>query len=103
MGRVVEAIDLELGRTVALKQALDDDPEARSRFAREVEITARLEHPSIVPVYDAGLTADGAPFYVMRMVTGAPLDKLVAEAATLDDRLGLLPNLLAVADAVAHA
>jgi tRNA A-37 threonylcarbamoyl transferase component Bud32 len=103
MGRVVEALDVQLGRTVALKQALDDDPEARGRFAREVEITARLEHPSIVPVYDAGESPDGEPYYVMRKVSGAPLDRLLAAATTLDERLAYLPNLLAVADAVAHA
>ena len=44
------------------------------RFRREVEITARLEHAGIVPLYDAGTTADGRPFYVMRRVTGQPLD-----------------------------
>src|SRR5262245_24090458 len=57
MGRVVEAVDRELGRTVALKENIADHPEARRRFAREVAITARLEHPSIVPLYDAGVSA----------------------------------------------
>ena len=55
MGRVVEATDTVLGRTVALKEALSHDPEALRRFERETRITARLEHPSIVPVHDAGL------------------------------------------------
>src|SRR5688572_2381688 len=103
MGRVVEADDTQLGRVVAVKEALDDSDDTRMRFAREVEVTARLEHPSIVPVYDAGVSAAGDPYYVMRRVTGAPLDRLVAAAAGLDDRLVLLPNVLAVADAVAHA
>ena len=103
MGRVVEAVDLHLGRTVALKQVIDDDPEMRMRFEREVAITARLEHPSIVPIYDAGESATGERFYVMRKVTGAPLDVLLRAAPTLDDRLVYLPNLLAVANAVAHA
>jgi hypothetical protein len=103
MGRVIEAVDTQLGRTVAVKQALDADPEARLRFTREVEITARLEHPSIVPLYDAGVSAAGDPFYVMRKVSGAPLDALIAEATTLDQRLSFLPNVLAVADAIAHA
>jgi hypothetical protein len=103
MGRVVEAEDALLGRTVALKETLELDEDARMRFEREVRITARLEHPSIVPVYDAGHTADGLPFYVMRRLSGRPLDQVVRAAADLDGRLTLLPNLLAVLDAVAHA
>ena len=52
------------------------------RFEREVQITARLEHPSIVPLYDAGTMPDGRPFYVMRRVTGRPLDELIGARAT---------------------
>src|SRR5262249_44138550 len=91
------------GRTVAVKQILTTHPDARRRFEREIAITARLEHPSIVPLYDAGASPDGDPYYVMRKLTGAPLDQVVAAAPTLDRRLTLLPHLLAVADAVAHA
>jgi WD40 repeat protein len=103
MGRVVEATDTVLGRTVALKQALDVDSVALRRFRRETMITARLEHPSIVPVYDAGRADDGTPFYVMRKVSGRPLDELVDGARSLNDRLALLPHLCAAAQAVAHA
>src|ERR1700761_5894941 len=70
MGRVVEATDTVLGRTVALKEALALDAEAIQRFHRETRITARLEHPSIVPVHDAGISETGAPFYVMRKISG---------------------------------
>src|ERR1700710_270857 len=70
MGRVVEATDTVLGRTVAVKEALALDPEAIQRFHRETRITARLEHPSIVPVHDAGTSHTGAPFYVMRKISG---------------------------------
>src|SRR4051812_29772067 len=73
MGRVVEAFDVHLGRTVALKEVLPrGEPGIARRFAREVQLTARLEHPSIVPLYDAGVTADGRPFYVMRRGSGPP-------------------------------
>ena len=74
MGRVVEAFDTQLGRTVALKEVLPKGESVARRFLREVEITARLEHASIVPLYDAGTSADGRPFYVMRRVSGRPLD-----------------------------
>ena len=103
MGRVVEAADTLLGRIVAIKEVLSTDPELLRRFARETKITARLEHPSIVPLYDAGTTAEGVPYYVMRKVSGKPLEQLVAAADTVVDRLALLPHVLAAAQAVAHA
>ena len=105
MGRVVEAFDTQLGRTVALKEVLLRGPRVGvdKRFEREVQITARLEHPSIVPLYDAGTMPDGRGFYVMRRVTGRPLDELINRARDLEERLVLLPNVLAALDAVAHA
>ncbi len=103
MGRVVEAFDVQLGRTVALKEVLPTITGMPRRFAREVQITARLEHPAIVPLYDAGLNADGRPYYVMRRVSGRPLDELIARAQNLDERLVLLPAVLAAIDAIAHA
>jgi hypothetical protein len=104
MGRVVEAFDTQLGRTVALKEVLPKGSAGvERRFAREVQITARLEHPSIVPLYDSGRTPDGRPFYVMRRVTGRPLDALLSRADDLPARMAYLPNLLAAFDAVGHA
>jgi hypothetical protein len=103
MGRVVEATDTMLGRTVALKEVLSLDPDVLRRFAREVRITARLEHPSIVPVHDAGSSSGGAPYYVMRKISGRPLERLVATAETLNQRLVLIPHIVAAAQAIAHA
>ncbi len=103
MGRVVEAFDTQLGRTVALKEVLPKGPGVARRFVREIQITARLEHPAIVPLYDSGTTADGRAFYVMRRVTGRPLEELIKRAPNLAERLILLPAVLAAIDAVAHA
>jgi len=103
MGRVVEATDTVLGRTVAVKEALSLDPDTLRRFQRETRITARLEHPSIVPVHDAGTTSAGQPFYVMRKVGGRPLEDLVARADSLPARLALVPHVVAAAQAIAHA
>ncbi|HEX8111289.1 MAG TPA: serine/threonine-protein kinase, partial [Kofleriaceae bacterium] len=103
MGRVVDALDTRLGRTVAFKEALSADRDALQRFEREIRITARLEHPSIVPVHDAGESGNGAPFYVMRKVSGRPLEKLVASAETLGQRLALIPHIVDSAQAIAHA
>jgi hypothetical protein len=103
MGRVVEAFDVQLNRTVALKEVLPRAVGVARRFAREVQITARLEHASIVPLYDSGTTADGRPFYVMRKVGGQPLDERISAARDIGERLVLLPNVLAAIDAIAHA
>jgi len=103
MGRVVEAQDTILGRTVAIKEVLAADEDLIKRFERETRITARLEHPSIIPVHDAGRTPNGTPYYVMRKVSGQPLDKAVFDARSLNERLALLPHMLATANALAHA
>ncbi len=104
MGRVVEAYDTHLGRTVALKEVLQTaSASLAKRFQREVKITARLEHASIVPLYDAGVMVDGRPYYVMRRVSGRPLDELIMRAKNLEERLALLPNVLAAIDAIGHA
>jgi WD40 repeat protein len=107
MGRVVEAFDTQLGRTVALKEVLAPKTGAGRgivrRFAREVALTAKLEHPSIVPIYDSGVGQEGRPFYVMRRVSGRPFDELIERARGLDERLTLIPTLLKAIEAVGHA
>ena len=70
MGVVVRATDTELERTVALKfvaPELLDDPGARERFMRESRLAAAIEHPNIVPIYEAG-EADGTLFIAMRSI-----------------------------------
>ena len=65
---------------VALKELLDPAGEQIGRFQREALITARLQHPGIVPVYEAGRWPIGEPFFAMKLVSGRPLDKVIAEA-----------------------
>jgi len=103
LGRVLEAEDRVLGRRVALKEILARNPVSEARFVREARLTARLEHPAIVPVHDAGRWSSGEPFYTMKLVGGRSLKECLAEAQSLGERLLLLPNLLAVAEAVAYA
>ena len=103
LGRVWRARDRELGRMVALKETIDGDEHAHPRFVREVLATARLEHPGIVPIYEAGSWPDGRPFYVMRLVAGHTLAEVARGDRTLHDRIARLPNVIAVADAVAYA
>jgi serine/threonine protein kinase len=103
MGRIVAAEDHRLGRQVALKELLDPESDQRGRFQREALITARLQHPGIVPVYEAGRWPSGEPFFAMKLVSGRPLDRVIAEARTLEARLALLPRIAAATDAIAYA
>ncbi len=103
IGRILWAEDLRLGRPVALKELISESPAAARRFAREATLTARLQHPSIVPVYEAGTWPNGQPFYAMKFISGRPLSQLIAEAGTLERRMALLPHVIAVAEAIAYA
>src|SRR3954468_21393353 len=87
-GRISVAIDRKLGRRVALKRALDEDGERR--LEREALVLARLEHPAIVPMHDAGHDAEGSPFYTMKLVPGETLGKRIQVASTFEQRLALL-------------
>ena len=103
LGRVLKVTDQSMGRVVALKELLPEADIEEARFVREALVTGRLEHPSIVPVYEAGRWPDGTPFYAMKLVAGRPLRDLIAERTTVDQRIGLLHHVIAVADAIAYA
>lgn len=94
-------------REVALKlprrsrRAPQSDAALAERLAAELRITARLEHPHIARLYDAGLDAQGRPYLAMELVAGEPIDQHVRRAA-----LGVPATLQLVAQvarAVAHA
>lgn len=101
MGRVLRARDRRLGRTVAIKEVLSKD--LQPRFEREALITARLQHPAIVPIYEAGTWPDGSGFYTMRLVPGDTLHAALARATDLASRLALLHHVVAITEAVAYA
>ncbi|HET7503288.1 MAG TPA: WD40 repeat domain-containing serine/threonine-protein kinase [Kofleriaceae bacterium] len=103
LGRVSRAHDHELGRDIAIKELISRDHLSEVRFLREALITARLEHPGIVPIYEAGRWPDGTPFYAMKLVSGRSLRQLIAERTTVEQRIGLLHHVIAVADAIAYA
>ncbi len=105
LGTVLRAHDQRLDREVALKRIGPgvDEREAAARFAREARITARLDHPGIVPIHDAGRTSDGRLFYTMRLIRGRSLAELASEATTTAARLALVPALAAACHAVGFA
>ncbi len=78
MGEVWKAHDLESRAFVAVKLLLAEvgDEEAVARFRREARIGARIRHPGVVPVYDAGQDA-GQPFIVMELLEGSDLSSLL--------------------------
>ncbi len=81
MGAVWRVEDLDLGRVVALKVIRPDRlahvAALEPRFREEAQVTAQLQHPAIVPVYDIGRLPNGAVFYTMREVAGQPLDAVI--------------------------
>ena len=90
MAIVYLARDRELGRPVALKVLADtlaDDAQIRQRFVREARLAARLSHPNVVRVYDAG-EEGGRPYIVMECVDGESVAELLRrEGAQAPDRV----------------
>jgi eukaryotic-like serine/threonine-protein kinase len=79
MGVVFRCHDAELGREVAVKFSQDSGPEEKARLLWEAHMQARLQHPSIVPVYDVERAADGSELIVMREVAGRTLRAILRE------------------------
>jgi WD40 repeat protein len=104
MGIVWRALQLSTRREVALKLmslAFFGSEKARKRFTREVEVSARLQHPNIAAVYDSGLHR-GVCFYAMELIDGGvPLDRFVAERKL--DRRQILSLLRTVCEGVQYA
>lgn len=81
LGAVYAAEDQRLHRNVALKflrKKWLSDRHSQFQFETEAEITARLEHPGVVPVYGLGRSSDGRAFYAMRFINGRTLDEAIA-------------------------
>ena len=88
MGVVYEAVQLSLGRRVAIKVTSRGDWVYAERFRREAQIAARLHHTNIVPVYAIGLEGPTA-YYAMQFIQGRGLNRVLDElrdrrAGTLD-------------------
>jgi len=102
-GRVWRARQLSTRRQVALKVPRSDllrSRKAMARFAREIELAARLNHPNIARIYGSGL-CDGLYYYAMELIEGAPLDQY-AQQHELSVRQ-TMELMLAVCEAIQHA
>jgi DNA-binding beta-propeller fold protein YncE len=106
MGEVYRAFDLRLERPVALKllaAGLSDDERFRERLLRESRLAAALDHPNVVPVYEAGEDA-GRLFIAMRYVEGSDLRALLRSHGRLEpERVVRMAAPLADALDSAHA
>src|SRR4051794_15293063 len=88
MGVVYIATQLRLNRLVALKVIAPDlaeDPGFRERFVHESQIAASIDHPNVIPVYEAG-DEDGLLYLSMRYVEGTDLGRLLREQGRLEPR-----------------
>lgn len=102
MGEVRAATDTRLRREVAVKLLVADGPAPRLRFTAEAIITARLQHPNIVPVHDLGELDDGTPYLAMKRVRGRSLAELLGtgQLGSVEHRLDIFGK---ICDAVAFA
>lgn len=116
MGEIVNAKDQDLLRKVAFKKILPDiakNPKILRSFLTEAQITAQLEHPSIIPIYGLEINNDGEIAYSMKMIKGRTLANLIDEAKEQYEKYGrvdedhsltsLLEHFLKVCDAVHYA
>lgn len=109
-GDVLKVWDFTFRRVVAMKRpgesALTSEP-ALYRFLAEAQITAQLEHPGILPVFDVGLDPDGRPYYTTQLLPGRTLEHVWREIheakATAPATNHALELLLRVCDVMAHA
>ena len=106
MGTVYTGHDNELDRQVAVKllaSNLVNDPEVVQRFEREARLTAKLDHPNIVPIYDVG-QHEGRPFIVMKLLEGDTLAGALRSKGGLtgDETLALMKQIGAGLDYI-HA
>ncbi len=104
MGTVYRGVQANLKREVAIKilpDALITEQTALTRFMREAEIVARLEHPHIVPIYDYGIRSSTA-YIVMRMLTGGTLASHLKPALQQNSLLPL-PDVVSLLRQLASA
>jgi tetratricopeptide (TPR) repeat protein len=107
MGIVYKAVDLELGRPIALKVVRCEAarrPEVETRFLDEARITGRLQHPGVPPVYRVGKLPGGGSFLAMKLIEGTTLAaRLAGRAAPGEGLADLLRVFDQIAQTVAYA
>ncbi len=103
LGRVVSMHDTVLGRDVAWKQAYEATPETDAALMAQARLLAKLDHPSVVPLYELGRDSKGAVYVTLRQVSADTLAEALTRANGLEERLALLPAVQTIVRCVAMA
>ena len=103
LGRILKAHDRRLDRVVAIKELINPKESAQARFEREVKITAKLQHPNIIAVHEAGRWPSGKDFYAMKLVDGKSLADVIDQSGSFADSVKILPAVVDVAEAIGYA
>jgi serine/threonine-protein kinase len=107
MGVVAKAWDPQIGRYVAIKflhEALQTDEAMVRQFETEAQINGRLEHPAIVSVHEKGRSETGRPYFVMRLLEGNTLARLLARRLNTEEhQITMLRIFEKVCDGMAFA
>jgi serine/threonine-protein kinase len=110
MGKVSHAVDINLNRDVALKSLKSDfasDESLAGRMIIESQITAQLDHPNIVPVYELGYDEEMGVFFTMKLIKGTTFTEILDRKCTAErtpmDLFDALQVFLKVCDAVSFA
>ncbi len=99
---VWKAEDEALGRSVALKLVTVQTDEGAARAGDEARLLAKLSHPSLVPVYDAGTDEADRPWVVMELVEGETLSDTIRRGPIASDRTAVIGGSIAQALAYVH-
>ncbi|MDD7984036.1 protein kinase [Lentisphaera marina] len=98
--KIYRCQDRKTGREVAMASLKDELSDARKEsFFREARLSASLQHPNIVPVYDIGIK-DESPWFTMKFISGQSLDELLQKNPPLIEKLDIF---LKICDAIAYA
>lgn len=103
--KIIKAFDSKADRYIALARPIDNSSEGKERFLREARITASLEHPNIISVFEMSLDGDEKPFFTTELLENRTLKKIIEDfhsnhQGELEDMLDIL---LKICDAIAYA
>lgn len=102
MGTVYLARRQSSGQMVAIKTLSIEAPEARERFRREIDTLAKIRHPNIIPVIDAG-ESQGQPYFVMAYIEGGSLEDMVQASLDHHQRVPSFDQTIRYAQDIAEA
>lgn len=112
-GVLYQAVDANLNRNVILKLLKEehrDSPDVTRRFLREARVTALIQHPATVPIYEMGLDPDGNPFFTMKEIRGESLNNILKGVSARNREMDhfrsrdvLIDLLIQVGQALAYA